>query len=249
MKDAMPDHDLRLEDLSKSFGSTAALVECNAVIPRGATVALVGSNGAGKSTLMSIIAGLLAPSSGRVLIDGNPVDAGCIPDHLAFLTQDRPLYRSFTVNEMIRASEALNVDWDIAYARELIDAAGIDRKARIKTLSGGQHSRVAIALALAQRPSVLLLDEPMSDLDPVARRQVRDLLAAETRTNGTTTILSSHIVTELADHCDHLLMIDKGRILASGALDNLLPETRSTAERATALEEFVVQRLAGGVSA
>lgn len=235
--------DLCLKKVSKSFRSSDALVDCNVDIPSGATVALVGSNGAGKSTLMSIIAGILAPTSGRVLIGGVPVRPGRIVDRLSYLTQDRPLYRNFTVNEMIRATRVLNTDWDEAYARDLIAAADIDPSSRIRALSGGQHSRVAIALALARRPSLLLLDEPMSDLDPIARRQVRDLLSDETRNGGTTTVLSSHIVSELADHCDHLLLLHKGRVVVSTAFDRLFGAEVSRSERATALEDYVLNRL------
>lgn len=195
---------------------------------------------------MSMVAGIVAPSSGRIVIDGIPVEAGRVPDGVAFLTQDRPLYRSFTVDEMIRATGALNTHWDADHARELIDAAGIDRSARIGSLSGGQHSRVAIALAVARRPSVLLLDEPMSDLDPVARREIRDLLRAQAHDHGTTMVISSHIVTELADHCDHLLLLHKGRQVVFGSFDELVPGMGSGADRAAVLEEFIVERLTEG---
>lgn len=238
-----------LTGVTKKFKHKTVLDDCTVSIPQGAMVALVGSNGAGKSTLMSLVAGVLAPTSGSIHVNGHRVEVGKVPEGLAYLTQDRPLYRAFTVAEMIRATRALNRTWDEPYCRELIASAGIDTTQRIRALSGGQRSRVALALALARRPSVLLLDEPVSDLDPVARRAVWSLLVAETATQAMTTIISSHIVAELADQCDHLLLVGNGGIACSGLIDDLLPPGLAVDQRSKALEDLVVSRLEKGVPA
>lgn len=212
--------------LTKRYRRTLALRDCDFEVPIGAVVALVGPNGAGKSTLMSITAGLVGADSGCLTLLGEAIRPGRIHPQLGYLTQDRPLYTRFSVADMLRAGAVLNSRWDAHYAQQLVDQAGIPLSARIRALSGGQRTRVALALALGRRPSVLLLDEPVSDLDPVARQEIQQLLLTESTQNGTTIVLSSHVVSELDGWCDHLLLLSGGRLRLAGRIDEILSDHR-----------------------
>lgn len=193
-----------------------ALRDCTFELPTGCVCALVGPNGAGKSTLMHLAAGVLTPTSGQVRVH----------QRLAFLAQDKPLYRGFTVAEMLRAGASMNPDWDRAYATRLVEEADVPMRARIGTLSGGQRTRVALAVALGRRPGLVMLDEPLSDLDPLARKEVMQTLMAEVADTGMTVLLSSHILADLEDSCDHLLLLAGGRIRLSGDVEDLLSQHR-----------------------
>ena len=206
------------EGLGKAYGSRWALRDCTLTVPAGSIVALVGRNGAGKTTLLRMLAGLSAPSAGRAEVAGVPV--GQARRTVAFVGQDKPLYRGLTVAETLRLGAALNPGWDAAAARFRL--AGLPLGRRVGRLSGGQRTQVAIALALGKRAPVLLLDEPMADLDPVARDELmRELLGGAAGT-GTTLVLSSHVVTELAGVVDHLVLVNDGRLQLDGDLDALL---------------------------
>ncbi|CAM3301611.1 ABC transporter ATP-binding protein [Stackebrandtia soli] len=208
--------------LKKRYRRAEALVDCSFSIPAGSITALVGPNGAGKSTLMSIVAGLLAPDDGDVLVSGEPVGVGSDRSQLSFLAQSKPLYGRFTVAEMLRAGRSLNRTWDDAYAQRLITAAAVPMGATVRTLSGGQRTRVALALALARRPAVLVLDEPVADLDPIARQDVQQSIREEAAVTGTTVIISSHVVSELDQLCDRLLLLTSGRLRLSGPVAELI---------------------------
>ncbi|MFC5993320.1 ATP-binding cassette domain-containing protein [Pseudonocardia hispaniensis] len=221
----MTQYVLRADGLGKRFGrGTWGLRDCDVALPPGRIAALVGPNGAGKTTLLKLATGLLAPTEGRLEVLGVRPSSSGTPDGLSFLAQDKPLYRTFRVAEMVRAGAALNSGgrWDAGYVRRLIDEAGIAMTARIGTLSGGQWSRVALALALGRRPDLLLLDEPLADLDPLARRQVMQALLAEVAETGLTVLLSSHVVSDLEDVCDHLVLIRDGRAWLAGDIEPLL---------------------------
>jgi ABC-2 type transport system ATP-binding protein len=207
---------LEAVDLGKRYRRGWALQGCTFDLPEGCISALIGPNGAGKSTLIHLAAGLLTPTTGHVRAHGR----------LALLAQDKPLYRRFTVAEMLRAGASMNPDWDNAYATRLIEEAAVPMRARIGTLSGGQRSRVALAVALGRRPQLLMLDEPLSDLDPLARREVMQTLLAETVETGMTVVLSSHVLADLEGVCDYLLLLANGRIHLSGEVEGLLAEHR-----------------------
>jgi ABC-2 type transport system ATP-binding protein len=200
--------------LGKRYGRGWALRDCTLTLPAGRIAALIGPNGAGKSTLMALATGLLRPTSGRVSVLGRP----------GFLAQGKPLYQGFTVSEMLRAGRALNPDWDDAYARRLVLEAGVPLEARIRTLSGGQRTRVALAVTLGRRPSFVMLDEPLSDLDPLARQEVMQALLAEVAETGTTVLLSSHVIADLEGICDYLVLLADGRVRLAGDVDELLAE-------------------------
>jgi ABC-2 type transport system ATP-binding protein len=217
------------EDLGRRFGRRTALQGCSFALPAGRFAALVGPNGSGKTTLLKIATGLLAPTAGRITVLGRSPDATGTPDGLSFLAQDKPLYRSFRVAEVLRAGAVLNRGgrWDAAYAARLVAGAGLDPAARVGALSGGQRSRLALAVALGRRPDLLLLDEPLADLDPLARRQVLGTLLGEVAETGTTVLMSTHVLPDLDGVCDHLVLLRDGGVALAGDLDALLAEHRT----------------------
>ncbi|MFB8081643.1 ATP-binding cassette domain-containing protein [Streptomyces sp. NPDC056013] len=208
---------LEADLLGKRYGAGTrgwALRECAFALPTGRVCALVGPNGAGKSTLLALAAGLLRPTEGSIKAPAR--------EHLAYVAQDKPLHPRLTVADTLRMGRELNPDrWDDAAARRAL-ADTLDPRAVVRTLSGGQRTRVALALALGKRPELLLLDEPMADLDPLARHQLMGLLMADAAERGTTVLMSSHILTELEGACDHLLLLHGGRIRLDGPVDELL---------------------------
>lgn len=201
-----------------------ALRDCDLSLPAGRIAALVGPNGAGKSTLMRIAAGIVRPTAGEVRIFGEPPGTRGTHARLAFLAQDKPLYRGFTVAELLRAGAGLNSRWDAAYARRLVQEADVPLSARVATLSGGQRTRVALALALGRQPDLVLLDEPLADLDPLARREVMGCLLAEVAEHGLTVLLSSHVLADLDGVCDYLVLLADGRVQLAGDVENLLAQ-------------------------
>ncbi|MFJ3922030.1 ABC transporter ATP-binding protein [Streptomyces sp. NPDC090022] len=191
-----------------------ALRDCSFQLPAGRVCALVGPNGAGKSTLLALAARLLRPTEGT--IDAPPREES------AYVAQDKPLYPQLTVGETLRMGRELNPGrWDARAAARVVDDGGLDHRARVGTLSGGRRTRLALALALGKRPTLLLLDEPMADLDPLARHQLMGTLMADAAENGTTVVMSSHILTELEGACDHLLLVDGGTVRLAGAVDDI----------------------------
>ena len=213
-------------DLGKRYRRGWALRECSFDVPAGRVSALVGPNGAGKSTLMALATGLLRPTSGEIHVLGSRPGTRGTHQKLAFLAQDKPLYRRFTVAEMLRAGRALNTELDHAYARRLVDEADVDPDARISTLSGGQRTRVALAVTLGRRPRILMLDEPLADLDPLAREEVMQTVMSEVAETGMTVMLSSHVLADLEGVCDHLVLLANGRVHLVGDVDDLIARHR-----------------------
>ncbi|MFG2604185.1 ABC transporter ATP-binding protein [Streptomyces sp. NPDC048514] len=209
--------------LGRSFGRRGgwALRDCAFRLPAGRVCAVVGPNGAGKSTLLALAAGLLPPTEGRLRVLGTSPAAA--RPRVGYVAQDKPLYPQLTIAETLRMGADLNpAHWDAAVAERIVADGDLDPKARVRSLSGGQRTRVALALALGKRPALLLLDEPMADLDPLARHQLMGTLMSEAAQWGTTIAMSSHVVAELEDSCDHLLLVGGGRIRLSGEIDDLL---------------------------
>ncbi|MET8678627.1 ABC transporter ATP-binding protein [Streptomyces sp. NPDC004647] len=198
-----------------------ALRDCTFQLPTGRVCALVGPNGAGKSTLIALAAGLIAPTEGTVtVLGGHPADAR---PNIGYVAQDKPLYPQLTVAETLRMGADLNPGrWDTATAERVVAGGDLDPSARIRSLSGGQRTRVVLALALAKRPELLLLDEPMADLDPLARHELMGILMGTAAQYGTTIVLSSHMIAELEDSCDYLLLIGDRRVRLAGDIDDLL---------------------------
>ncbi|MEV6236452.1 ABC transporter ATP-binding protein [Lentzea sp. NPDC051838] len=212
------------ESLGKKYSRGWALRDCTLQIPQGRIVALVGPNGAGKSTLMGMITGLLRPTAGRIEVFGDVPNGRGMHAKVAFLTQAKPLYPQFTVTETLHYGRNANPTWDQRYAEDLIRKAQVPTQAKVGTLSGGQRTRVALALALGKRPRLLMLDEPLADLDPLARETVLQTLVEESREHGITVLLSSHVLAELENVCDHLVLLTNGRVRLAGDVHELLRE-------------------------
>jgi ABC-2 type transport system ATP-binding protein len=219
----------------RRYGDFWALRDCTLSLPAGSITALVGPNGAGKTTLLNLLVGLLPASEGQLRVDGTqPTSSPAFLARVGFLAQDCPLYKEFSVADMLHFGRAMNPSWDDVLARERIAAAEVPLKRRAGKLSGGQRAQVALALAVAKRPHVLLLDEPLAALDPLARRDfLKSLLESATAT-GITVLLSSHLIGELARVCDHLVVIRDGQLRLAGELDDLLGEHHFVAGSAEA---------------
>ncbi|MEV6318561.1 ABC transporter ATP-binding protein [Streptomyces sp. NPDC051776] len=209
--------------LGKRFGRRGdwALRDGTFQLPAGRVCAVVGPNGAGKSTLLAHAAGLAVPTKGTVTVLGiNPAAAR---SRIGFVAQDKPLYPQLTIAETLRMGADLNPGhWDAATAGRIAAGGDLDPGTRIRALSGGQRTRVALALALGKRPELLLLDEPMADLDPLSRHELMGVLMATVAEHGTTIVMSSHVISELEGSCDHLLLIGGGRVRLAGDIDALL---------------------------
>src|SRR4051794_12567388 len=190
---------LRLEGLGRRYGSKWALRDCTLEIPAGTVTALVGPNGAGKSTLLQLAMGLRRPSAGSVRVLGlSPHrDARKLLPRVGFVAQEHPLHRGFTIAETLRLGRSLNPGWDDALARERIERLQLSPGQRVGKLSGGQQAQVALTLALAKRPEVLLLDEPVASLDPLARREFLTALMESVSDGELTVVLSSHLLADL----------------------------------------------------
>jgi len=221
-------HALSASGLSKRYGSTWALRGCDLALPAGRVIALVGPNGAGKTTLLRLAVGLLAPTSGTIEVFGaSPTtNTAHALARIGFLAQEHPLYRGFTVADLLRFGRSLNIRFDRQLAEKRLAALGIPLARKAGALSGGQQSQVALALALAKRPDLLVLDEPLSSLDPVARREFLQTLMGAVAQDGVTVLFSSHVVHELERVCDYLVVLNHGRITIDGDIDTLLARHR-----------------------
>ena len=211
--------------LSKRYRRVTALSEASVTVPEGRISALIGPTGAGKTTLLRLLAGLARPTGGEVAVLGRP--PGQDPAFLAgvgFLAQEIPLYRRLTAEDHIRIGAHLNARWDGTYVRQRLESLRIPLDQRVGTLSGGQRAQVALALTLAKRPRLLLLDEPVAALDPLARRQFLAHLAEAVAGGGLTVVLSSHLVADLERTCDHLILLAASHVQLCGDIDTLLAE-------------------------
>jgi ABC-2 type transport system ATP-binding protein len=217
--------ELALEStgLGKRFGSRWALRDCSLNVPEGRICGLIGANGAGKTTLLRMLVGLSRPSAGEVEIFGQPPsDTEPFVRDVGFLAQEIPLYRRWTVADHLTFGARLNPGWDDDATRERLDRFRIPFEQRVGTLSGGQRAQVALALALGKRPRLLLLDEPVAALDPLARRQFLATLTAAVADGNLTVILSSHLVTDLERVCDHVVVLNAAQLVVEGGLDQML---------------------------
>jgi ABC-2 type transport system ATP-binding protein len=218
---------LATEALGKRYRSTWALADCSVEIPQGRICGLVGSNGAGKTTFLRLVAGLAKPSSGAVHVFGQaPCDSREFLRDVGFLAQEVPLYRRWNSEDHLALGAHLNPTWDDHLTRERIRSLGIALDQRVGTLSGGQRAQVALAMTLGKRPRLLLLDEPVAALDPLARRDFLAVLAEAVADGSLTVLLSSHLVADLERICDHLMLLDSGRLILSSDLDDVLASHR-----------------------
>lgn len=209
--------------LGKRYGRKWALSECSLAIPAGKVVGLVGPNGAGKSTLLQLSVGLLQPSAGSItILGGRP---GTTPGQLArvgFVAQDTPTYAGLSISDHLRFGGWLNPNWDQKFAEERIERLGLDHRQKAGNLSGGQRAQLALTLAVAKRPELLVLDEPVAALDPLARREFLQGLMEIVAAHGASVILSSHLVADLERVCDYLVVLVASRVQVAGDIDKLL---------------------------
>jgi len=220
---AEPEHVIQVRGLTRRFGAKVALNQVNLAVPRGLVFGLVGVNGAGKTTLIKHMLGLLRPTAGSVSVFGrDPVaDPVGVLSRIGYLSEENDLPGWMRVDELLRFTRAFYPGWEPAYAEELRQTFELDPAARVKDLSKGQRARAGLVIALAYRPDLLVLDEPSSGLDPIVRR---DILGAITRTiadQGRTVLFSSHLLDEVERVADHVAMLEKGRLLFCGALDEI----------------------------
>jgi len=213
--------------LTKRYRRVTALDDCSITVPAGRICALVGPNGAGKSTLLRMLAGLARPTSGSMTVLGAaPRQDPAFLAEIGYLAQDVPLYRRLTAEDHITGGAHVNRRWDGAAARERLRLLGVPVDRPVGTLSGGQRAQVGLALALAKRPRVLLLDEPVAALDPLARRHFLATLttAMADADGGLTVLMSSHLITDLERVCDHIVALTASRLQLCGDIETLLAE-------------------------
>ena len=216
---------IQTRGLSKRYRKVTALSEATITVPEGRISALIGPNGAGKTTLLRLISGLAKPSGGDVAVLGSaPRQDPAFLAGIGFLAQEIPLYRRFTAEDHIGIGAHLNPGWDAASVRQRLKSLDIPPNQAVGTLSGGQRAQVALALTLAKRPRLLLLDEPVAALDPLARRHFLATLAEAVARGGLTVVLSSHLVGDLERVCDHLILLAASRVQLYGDIDTLLAE-------------------------
>jgi len=209
--------------LSKRYRSTWGLRDCSIDVPEGRISALVGPNGAGKTTLLRLLVGLRRPTSGQVRVLGRtPAQERDFLASVGFLAQDIPLYRQLSAAEHLRIGARLNREWDADAAEQRLKALRVPSDRPVRTLSGGQRAQVALSLALAKRPRILLLDEPLAALDPLARREFLTSLADVTVEGDVTVVLSSHLVHDLERVCDHLILLTASRVRLCADIDDVL---------------------------
>jgi ABC-2 type transport system ATP-binding protein len=214
---------IETERLGKRYRQLWALADCTLSIPAGHVVGIVGPNGAGKTTLLSLAAGLLAPSAGTIEVLGGPPPEN--PAELArvgFVAQDAPVYAGLPVADHLRLGAHLNPGWDDALARSRIERLDLDPGQKAGKLSGGQRAQLALTLAIAKRPGLLILDEPVASLDPLARREFLQDLMEATADQGLSVVLSSHLIADLERVCDYLIVLVASRVLVTGPVDELL---------------------------
>jgi len=214
---------IETKGLGKQYGRKWALQDCTLTIPEGKVVGLVGPNGAGKTTLLQLAVGLLAPSAGALtVLGGRPGDGPAQLGKVGFVAQDTPTYAGLSVAKHLRMGAYLNANWDQELAEGRIDQLGLDPRQKAGSLSGGQRAQLALTLAVAKRPELLLLDEPVASLDPLARREFLQGLMEIVAKHGVSVVLSSHLVADLERVCDYLVILVDSHVRLAGEVTDLL---------------------------
>ena len=232
---------LAASGLGKRYRRRWALSGCTLEIPAGRVVGLVGPNGAGKTTLLHLAAGLIAPTTGTVeVLGGRPGDGPVQLSRVGFVAQDTPVYPGLSVAGHLSMAGYLNPGWDGAEARRRIEHLGIDPRQRAGRLSGGQRAQLALTLAVAKRPDLLILDEPVASLDPLARREFLRSVAGTVAGRGTNVVLSSHLVADLELVCDYLVVLVASRVRLAGDIAELLASHHERSGQPVRLDDLVV---------
>jgi ABC-2 type transport system ATP-binding protein len=218
---------IQASGLGKRYGTTWALRECTLAIPAGHVAALVGPNGAGKTTLLNLAVGLAEPTAGAVTVLGRlPAGSPAALDGIAFVAQDTPVYQNLSAADMLHLTRNLNRRFDQAYAETRLAELGIPQNRKAGRLSGGQRAQLALTLALARRPRLLILDEPVAMLDPIARHDFMALVLTAAADDGVSVVLSSHVLADLERVADYLILLSRGRVQVVGDVDDLLATHR-----------------------
>jgi ABC-2 type transport system ATP-binding protein len=225
--------------LGKRYGSTWALRECTLAVPAGHVAALVGPNGAGKTTLLNLAVGLAEPSAGGVtVLGGHPAGSPAALDAIAFVAQDTPLYKNLSAADLLHLTRNLTRGFDQPYAETRLGELGIPLKRKAGKLSGGQQAQLALTLALARRPRLLVLDEPVAMLDPIARHDFMATVLTAAVDDGVSVLLSSHVLAELERVADYLILLSRGQVQVAGKVSSLL-----AAHSQASLEELALAYL------
>ena len=214
---------LEATGLGKRYGRRWALSDCTLSVPTGRVVGLVGPNGAGKTTLLHLAVGLLAPTTGAIeVLGGQPAENPAQLGAVGFVAQHTPIHAALTVSDHLRLGGWLNRGWDTDMAQRRIEQLGLDPRQRAGKLSGGQRAQLALTLALAKRPELLILDEPVASLDPLARREFLQQLMEAVAEHELSVVLSSHLVADLERVCDYLIVLVASRVQLTGEVEALL---------------------------
>jgi ABC-2 type transport system ATP-binding protein len=230
--------------LGKRYGRTWALKDAALAIPAGYVVALVGPNGAGKTTLLHMAVGLTRPTAGQVMVlDSEYAGSPAALDQIAFVAQDAPLYKNLSAADMLHLTRNLNRRWDQQRAEARLTELNIPLGRKVGKLSGGQQAQLALTLALARRPRLLVLDEPLGSLDPLARHDFMASLMAAVAEDGLSVVLSSHVIADLERVADYLIVLSRGQVQVAGEVDRLLAE-HSTLTGPAAAADDVAEKLA-----
>ena len=221
--DATIDLAIETTGLGKRYGKVWALRDCSIEVPAGRVSGLVGANGAGKTTLMRLLCGLSRPTTGTAVVCGaRPGDDPRFLSEIGYLAQEVPLYRRWNTEDHLQLGAHMNEAWDDAFTRDRLRALNIPFDRPMESLSGGMRAQVALALALGKRPRVLLLDEPVAALDPLARREFLSSLAGAVAEGGVTVMLSSHLLPDLERVCDHLVLVADAQPVVCADIEDLL---------------------------
>jgi ABC-2 type transport system ATP-binding protein len=214
---------LQSRRLGKRYQHRWALTDCTLDVPAGHVVGLVGPNGAGKTTLLNLATGLLAPTTGTIqVLGGAPAASPAQLARVGFVAQDAPTYAGLSVADHLRLGAHLNPGWDAALARDRTERLGLDPAQRAGKLSGGQRAQLALTLAIAKRPELLILDEPIASLDPLARREFLQGLMEFTAGGEVSVVMSSHLLADLERVCDYLIVLVASRVRVAGEVEELL---------------------------
>jgi ABC-2 type transport system ATP-binding protein len=232
---------LQSRALGKRYRQRWALADCTLSVPAGHVVGLVGPNGAGKTTLLNLAVGMLAPTSGTIeVLGGRPASSRAQLARVGFVAQEAPTYAGLSVADHLKLGARMNPGWDAALARDRIEHLGLDPRQRAGKLSGGQRAQLALTLAVAKRPELLILDEPIASLDPLARREFLQSLADFIAEHQVSVVMSSHLVSDLERVCDYVIVLVASRVQVAGPVGDLLAAQHKLTGRPVSLEDLVL---------
>ncbi|HEY5266939.1 MAG TPA: ABC transporter ATP-binding protein [Acidimicrobiales bacterium] len=222
------DFVIETDAVTKRFRRKTALSECSLSVPRGRVAALVGPNGSGKTTLLRLIAGLSRPTAGRISVFGQEMSTSNndLRARVGYLDQDRPLYPRWRVREILEFGRRINPAWDSELANRHLALLDIDMNSRIRDLSGGQRAQVALAVCFAKRPELILLDEPASALDPVARQDLLQNITELFADHDASVLMATHAIADVAAICDYVVILSHSKVVLSEDLDYVLESHR-----------------------